>query len=329
MPGEKVTQTLDIVTPSSDVATNETFALEASGLTPENTESLTFLWKVTESPQGSGAEILQTGSALTTFKPDLPGQYLFSLTAYQGNEVLDTATATVTAKNPRIEQLGPVRATKHPSMYSYIGDIVLAEESAVALAGNTTTLYTYLVFNPRTWEIIKEGRNEEFFLNHGSELAFDGENVWATSYGWSNGVPQTFVFKVDDSGIVIDKIDCPASNTGGFCEGLAWDGENFWSGSDDNTDITCFDRTGEIVRVIENAWATVGRKQDLYYNQKTGRVVALKGTEALLIDPETGMVLSSSNVQNLRNGDWDGSEWIQANNSTQEIEVFSVIETLP
>lgn len=230
-----------------------------------------------------------------------------------------------TENNPPTEEPPPfssgdiVSTIPFPQEYTWIGDLVVDGSSAWMLAGTNITLDAFIQIDLETGAVLQVHTNSEFFLNHGSELAFDGENFRGTSYGYMNGVPQNHIFTIDQTGAIIGQMPCPTSNTGGFCEGLAWDGIHLWSGASDNRNLARFDLNGDVYLTIENLWDTIGINQDLAFNPQADHVTATHNSRLLRIDPETGSIITETALH-LFKGDRDGDYWWQANNTTREIE---------
>lgn len=192
------------------------------------------------------------------------------------------------------------------------------------LGGNSITPILLLKIDHQTHELLTiiPLNNPPFFLNSSSEITFDGVSFYATSYGWSNGVPQSFIYVIDMNGNIINTIPCPSSDTGGFCEGLAWDGSYLWSGASDNKNIVKFLPDGTIIQQLSNIFDSIGVGD-----------VSLKDNEQLivshinymfLIDTNTGTIINQFYTGYRRIGDWDGQLFWIFNNSSQKLEGIEI-----
>lgn len=222
----------------------------------------------------------------------------------------------------------PLAVIPYPIGINWIGDIAFGPATATLwmLVGDLTALPNWIAIDPFTGSIVGRLPNPETAtVNHGSEVAFDGSNLWATSSGLVSGSTGGVVYKLDAStGAIADQFPCPATSTGD-CEGLAWDGEYFWSGASDNRDLVRFDQTGKVVTIFKNFWASANLGQDISFDPVSSQIMAQKTSQLIFIDPATedlleGRVLSSEPVP----GAWANGYYWQVDNDKKEIEVIKI-----
>ena len=82
----------------STVYTNTTALLQGSGTDPAGAP-LTYLWTLVSRPQGSITQLGNPQAAVTTFTPDVPGNYVFSLVVSNGSTSSAASTVTFLALN--------------------------------------------------------------------------------------------------------------------------------------------------------------------------------------------------------------------------------------
>jgi hypothetical protein len=167
-----------------------------------------------------------------------------------------------------------------------------------------------------------------FSLNYSSEMVRAGQDYYTTSYGWSNGVAQSHIYKIDATGIVVETLACPAAKWDGFCEGLAWDGQFLWSGASDSRDLTRFILAGEVDRTLSNVSDTNGIK-DISYDAGKDRLVAIKydiNQAVDMVDPADGTMATKTLAGSINKGDWATPYWISINSSNLTIEKVYVGE---
>lgn len=160
--------------------------------------------------------------------------------------------------------------------------------------------------------------NPDFFMNHASEFVKAGDYYYGTSYGWNNGVPQSLIYKIDLNGNIVSTFPCPASSTGGFCEGLAWDGQYLWSGASDNKNLTQFSITG-----VTNATLTVLDSigsHDVSYDKAAQQLIVSLDNSLNSYNSVTGAEINNVYTGLSRVGDWDGNFFWAINSSTQQLE---------
>ena len=229
-------------------------------------------------------------------------------------------------ETPAPQKGAVLKSFPYPADITYIGDVAYDPASNVlyGLAGNSTTLDRWAKTDLVTGTTVKIADKSEFWLNHSSELAFDGTHIWATSYGWLNGIPQSFVYKVALDGSIVSRINCPTATINGFCEGLAWDGTGFWSGSSDNKNLYRFTPDGTLTDTIINAFQTVGIT-DINYNLSSGIILAIKDGSTLIKIIPGGAITSAGYIPSILKGSWDGISaiWV-ANNSSLQFELVYI-----
>ncbi len=251
---------------------------------------------------GSAVRSLTLGGAGSKFNLSLPSGQTFT--------VNPATPGTIVKKIP------------YPSGVPWIGDMVydVSDKTVWLLAGSQTVLDKFMQID-ETGAVLKTVPNSTFWINHGSELAFDGANLWATSYGWSNGVPQSYIYKIDPlTGSVATSFPCPASSTGGFCEGITWDGSQLWSATSDNRNLVSYTTNGTLQSLFLNEFSTIGTNTHLSYHSSLRCIIAFHDG-VNLIDPATGATMASNISIYPYSSGWDSHNNWRANNSTQEIEV--------
>lgn len=221
-----------------------------------------------------------------------------------------------------------VRTIPFPAGITFVGDMAYdpATNSLIALTGDRATLSTWQRINLETGKAAQLGVNGITWVNHGSEVAFDGQFIWATTYGWANGVPQSYIYKLDMSGNEVSRFPCPVSSTGGFCEGLAWDGQYLWSAASDNKNLVKFTITGQQVAVFTNFFSSIGLNTDLAFDGALNRIISVRDGVVHYINPADGAdapVPIGNGISTLW-GAWDGSLLWRPNFMTLEIEGYAL-----
>lgn len=223
---------------------------------------------------------------------------------------------------------GTIKKTiPYPAGVTGISDVVYDSSSQSLLLFVYDTLNNWEVtkiikVNPSSGEILSTTNitNPIFFMNYASEFAKAGDYYYGTSYGSSNGVPQSVIYKIDLNGNIVSSFPCPATNTGGFCEGLAWDGTYLWSGASDNKNIVKFSTDGTVQQTF-TPFNTVGIGDIAYIN---GNLIVFKNY-IYQIDSQSGSILNQFSYVGYtggykREGDWDGQLFWFINSSTQQLE---------
>lgn len=285
---------------------------------------ISFLWQFTAKPPTSSASLSCSTCPSPSFTADKAGTYSLQLSVHDGRVYSDHSILTITATNP-VSQPGDIVLTlPFPAGISWIGDIAYDATSNTIwfLAGNNTTLDRLVQIDTAGNEI-KGFPNSVFWLNHGSELTFDGTYLWATSYG-TNGTPQSFIYKINpQTGTVISQFACPASSTGGYCEGIVWDGTHLWSAASDNKNLVSYGTDGIVNSTYTNFFGTIGTNTHLFYKPSMSRVIAMHDS-IYIINPSTGASSSPTYMLTPHSSGWDGQNIWRTNNTTQEIEVVYV-----
>jgi len=216
-------------------------------------------------------------------------------------EAADSSTST--------DGITTIKTFPFPSEYSYLGDVAYdsASDTVWTFAGDSNSLDTLLQIDLQDGSVLNSADNPSFFLNHGSEVAFDGEYLWATTYGSSNGESQSYIFKLDTSGNILEQIPCPSTDTGGYCEGLAWDGQYLWTGASDNKSLVRYDPSTGETTAYENFWDTIGYGIDIGYDFVSGQLLVKKDGKFIYIDSQSVEILYEERYDgSISKGDWTG-----------------------
>lgn len=223
-----------------------------------------------------------------------------------------------------------VKTIPYPANISGISDIFYDDSS------NSLLVFAYDVLS--NWQVTKiiqinassgdvtnstSISNPDFFMNHASEFTKGGNFYYGTSYGLSNGVPQSLIYKIDLSGIIVSTFPCPLGGLGGYCEGITWDGQFLWSGSSDSKNLSQFATDGSIQITLSNVWDSIAIK-DLSYDKATNQLIVNKDStyprSLFRIDPSSGVIINSVPLNISEKGDWDGQLWWSINSQNQLIE---------
>lgn len=271
--------------------------------------------------KGDGTYILFGYSGLLQYTYNTPGTYNLVCRTTDNNEAVTSSqmqTILVTTAPGTI-----IKTLPYPAGITGISDVVYDSSS------QSLFLFIYDVLN--NWKVTKiiqvnplsgetlsttDITNPDFFINHASEFTKAGDYYYGTSSGWSNGTPQSLIYKIDINGNIISSFPCPATNTGGFCEGLAWDGTYLWTGASDNKDIVQFSTDGTIQKTI-TLFNTIGIG-DISYNN--GKVIVSKDNYIYQVDPQSSTTSNEFYIGSFKTGDWDGQLFWFINNSTQQLE---------
>jgi hypothetical protein len=234
-----------------------------------------------------------------------------------------TTCRTPTAGYPKI-----VKSIPFPAGVTYFSDLAFdrVNNTAWLLAGNDTGQPKWLVHIATDGTVLGTNAyvNTTWSVNYGSFLASNGVSIWATSYGWLNGIPITKVYSLDTSGNVLKEIPCPATTAGGFCTGITWDGSKFWTVASDSKDLVSFFPDGTISAKFIGIFPEVSRSRNLFYDWAKSRLVASDKTYLDVIDTSTGIRTRTFPYNNGVNGDWDGQYFWNINTSTLQIEIMDL-----
>lgn len=234
------------------------------------------------------------------------------------------AFSNTTTTTPSRENLSKI---SYPDGITWIGD--LAHDSATNtiwfLAGNSIKL-DRLIQMDFTGRIINEFPNPIFWLNHGSELTFDGSDLWGTSYGSSNGNAVSTIYRIDpETGTAEPRFACPAT-TEEWCEGITWDGSGFWSGASDNSTLVKYLPTGEVVDSIAQVTGSTGIS-DVIFDAADKRLTIVKWNSWIYtLDPVSREISPGRYISPGLRGFRDMQTFWRANNTTKLIETVHIEE---
>ena len=223
-----------------------------------------------------------------------------------------------------VDEPGDVTKTlPYPTGISWISDIYAdSATNTFWLLGESAATEIHLIqINSQTGEVLDSiaFTDAPFFLNHASELTGNGTFFWITSYGRQDDVPQSFIYKVNIDGEILETIPCPASDTGGYCEGLAWDGDSLWSGSSDNMDLTSFLLSGTVQQRVENVLDSLGTR-DVSYNSVSNAILVSHANYLYFLNLSNLIIEKEIYTTFSRVGDWDDGLYWAVNNSTLMLE---------
>src|SRR5512138_1243378 len=197
-----------------------------------------------------------------------------------------------------------------PTGVSWVVDLAADRTGATLwlLVGSSSSATALVQVNSSTGQVLQTlaANSWPLFINQASSLAFDGLHFWATSFGFQNGFPQSFIYELDGTARVIATYQCPATTTG-FCQGLAWDGTNFWTAGSDNATLDRFQVVGTalISQNFNNLWDTPG-VTDVSFDAGTSQVLVMKN-QLLFFSPQQATVVAKQTLPLTGSGDWDGS----------------------
>lgn len=209
-----------------------------------------------------------------------------------------------------------------PSGISWIVDLASDRTGGTLwlLVGSSSSATALVQVNSSTGQVMNTitANNWPIFLNQNSSLAFDGQHFWATSYGFVNSTPQSFIYELDGTARVIATYPCPATTTG-FCQGLAWDGTTFWTAGSDNRTLARFKTVGTALnsQTYNNIWDTAG-VTDLTFDTATNQLLVTKN-QLLFYSPQQAVVTGKLTLPQTGPGDWDGSLLWVIDNTNQKI----------
>lgn len=307
--------------PSQNAVLNNVVTVDGSGSSDPDGDFLAYSWTFVSKPAGSNATLSSHNSPKSTFFPDVEGTYTVRLTVSDGSSD-STETVAVIASTGQYLQGRVVKTIPFPAGISGVSDIVYdsATQSLLVFAYELSSKVVKIIrVDPSSGVVLHTTPivNPNFYMNHASEFTKAGSYYYGTSYGTGNGGSQSYVYKIDLLGNILASFPCPATSTGGFCEGLAWDGQYLWSGASDNKSLTQFSTSGSVQANI-TPWNTISIR-DLSYDTATNQLLVVKGGRLRRIDPVTAIEVSSSSGFR-EGGDWDGNLFWTFNSSTQELE---------
>jgi len=281
-------------------------------------------WTIDSAPLGSEATIENSKSKVATITPDKPGRYVITVTVSNDRwSDSQTITLTVTQAGSGSEkyQVTKLETTlAFPDGITTVGDVCFNEEdqTLIMLAGDDTALSEWLEVDPETGDVLSRTPNNQTDINSGSEIACVGSVIWATS--------DDYIYKINlSTGATLARIGCPTTSTG-YCEGLAWDGINLWSGASDGTDLSSFDTAGNIIDTIPDLWQTANSTFDLDWDSTSDVLIAIKNGYPNIVDTADKSLLNEATTNIGHRGGWSGNSNIfwTPNNSTQQLEMYYI-----
>lgn len=215
-----------------------------------------------------------------------------------------------------------IKTIPFPTGVTYFSDLAYDRltNTAWLLAGNDTGKPKWFIQIDTSGAVLKKNLlpNLPFWVNYASYLTFDGTNIWATSYGSSSGGQVSKIYTLDTSGNVLKEMPCPATTTGGYCQGIAWDGTKFWTVASDSKDLVSFFPDGTVSTKFSGMFPEISQNRNLFYDWSKSRLIA-SGLDS--IDTSTGNRVRTWPFNGGGRGDWDGQYFWNINTFTQEIEI--------
>ncbi|NTV12907.1 MAG: esterase-like activity of phytase family protein [Desulfobulbaceae bacterium] len=214
-----------------------------------------------------------------------------------------------------------------PTGVSGVADLVYDKASdSLWLLGDSALLPStkFLInINKNSGEVITKITSIDLpdFLNWSSEMALADRYFYFTSYGWSNGIPQSVIYKTDMAFKLLGTYPCPATNAGGFCEGLAWDGQYLWSAGSDSKRIVRFTTDGLLKDDLGSVLGMI-KIDDLDFDQPKHRLIAIntnKDRYFANVENDTITINDTRNIPLNGRGGWDGMFWWEADNQNMKI----------
>ena len=215
-----------------------------------------------------------------------------------------------------------VKTIAFPEGISGVSDIVFDKSSQSLL------IFVYDIAT--NWEVTKiiqipitsgtvlaevDINNPDFFMNHASSFSKNDNYFYGTSYGYSNGIPQSLIYMIDFNGKVVGSFSCPSTNVDGFCKGVAWDGQYLWSGG---SNLTKFSMDGLFIKEI-GALDLVNNRVEAY-DPDASQLIVSTDNHLRFIDIITGAEVRSVYTGSSRIGDWDGKLFWAVNRDTRQFE---------
>lgn len=233
---------------------------------------------------------------------------------------------TVVVSEPQVKVGDVIKTIPFPTDITMVGDIVFDKNtnSFWITAVNLTPL-RLIQIDSANGTVTKTilSNNLPAYLNSSSEMAFDGQSFYFTSYGSCSGsctglnANGSFIYKVDMSGNLINTFPCPATSTGVYCHGLAWDGQYLWSEASDKKNLVQFSTDGIVFSTLSNVFHTVSL-EDISFDSTANQLIVIKdGVNR--VNKTTGNIDSHNNASYSK-GDYDGQLYWIANNGTQQLE---------
>lgn len=130
--------------PPQGVFVDTQVALDGSGSTDANADSLTYAWTVTTKPLGSNAALSGATAVKPTFTADAAGTYVFTLVVNDGKVDSSPATIAITAA---VDEIAPV-ANAGAAQSVFTGAAATLDGSASSDANGDTLTYAWTLAAP-------------------------------------------------------------------------------------------------------------------------------------------------------------------------------------
>jgi hypothetical protein len=136
--------------------------LDGSGSSDPESQTITYVWDVTQGPAGSSITLTGFNTATATFIPDVAGTYVAELTITAGTRT-KTATVSITAEDPQFTQIDQMGRPAISTVFNFFAEGTAKDNFNLQIpsvdgAGNGTNfkgifdaLQTYIFLDPATF----------------------------------------------------------------------------------------------------------------------------------------------------------------------------------